>query len=199
MSILFIFSAPSGAGKTTLCREMIRRSPGLVRSISHTTRAPRQREIPGKDYYFISKEEFTEKIEEGFFLEWAVVHGQFYGTSRENLNQANSLGKDLVMVIDVQGAEKLQKLEVDAVYVFILAPSLQILEERLRHRGGVAEKEVRIRLTNAPEEMEMARKYDYILVNREFEATVNTMLAIVTAERSKAHRVFSQKEQIGLS
>lgn len=199
MSILFIFSAPSGAGKTTLCQEMIRRSPGLVRSISHTTRAPRQREIPGKDYYFISKEEFTEKIEEGFFLEWAVVHGQFYGTSRENLNQANSLGKDLVMVIDVQGAEKLQKLEVDAVYVFILAPSLQILEERLRHRGGVSEKEVKIRLTNALEEMEMARKYDYILVNLEFEETVNTMLAIVTAERSKAHRIFSQKEQIGLN
>ncbi|MBI4594875.1 MAG: guanylate kinase [Candidatus Tectomicrobia bacterium] len=193
MSIIFIVSAPSGSGKTTLCLEMIKRSSGLMRSISHTTRTPRSDEVDGRDYYFISEEEFLKKITQGEFLEWAKVHGHLYGTSRENLLKARNLGLDLVLVIDVQGASNIQKMNLDGVYIFILVSSLQILETRLMDRGSDSGQEVKVRLQNALEEIEQARRYDYIIINREIEETVDYMLAIVKAERCRAQRFLQSR------
>ncbi len=194
MSIIFIFSAPSGAGKTTLCLEMMRRCPGLMRSISHTTRAPRFDELDGRDYYFISEEEFLNKIKAGLFLEWAKVHGHFYGTSKENVIKAQKLGLDLVLVIDVQGALNLKKMKIDAVYCFISVPSIKVLETRLVDRGSDSDEDVKVRLRNALEEIEQSKHYDYILINCEIDETVDNMIAIVKAERCRAHRFFKSRE-----
>lgn len=189
MSIVFIISAPSGSGKSTLVRGLLDSVPGLIFSISYTTRSPRGLEQPGKDYYYISREEFLRRVAAGEFLEYAEVFGNYYGTHRSVLDRAQQQGCDLVLDIDVQGARQLKSRIPEAVSIFILAPSRQILEQRLRARSEDPETVINRRLREAAEEIRNYRDYDYIVVNREVAAAVDALGSIVKAERHRRTRM----------
>ena len=200
--IVFIISAPSGSGKSTLTAELRRVIPGLEFSISYTTRQPRGSEQNGREYFFITRAEFENMIREGQFLEYAEVFGNCYGTARSFLRQAFAGGNDLILDIDVQGAAQVKKRLPEAVSIFILPPSRQELERRLRRRTLV-ESETRLALTGdgkppqdieaiiqrrlqeASREIENYSQYDYILVNEKVEPTIDVLQAIVKAERLK--------------
>jgi len=189
MSIVFIISAPSGSGKSTLVKGLLESVPSLIFSISYTTRSPRGLEQPGKDYYYISREEFEQRIAAGEFLEHAEVFGNYYGTHRSVLERAQAQGCDLVLDIDVQGARQLKSRIPEAVSIFILAPSRQILEQRLRARSEDPEAVINRRLREAAEEIRNYRDYDYIVVNREVAASVDALASIVKAERHRRARM----------
>ena len=163
--------------------------PNLIFSISYTTRSPRGLEQPGKDYYYISREEFERRIAAGEFLEHAEVFGNYYGTHRSVLERAQAEGCDLVLDIDVQGARQLKSRIPEAVSIFILAPSRQILEQRLRARSEDPEAVINRRLREAAEEIRNYRDYDYIVVNREVAASVDALASIVKAERHRRARM----------
>jgi len=188
MSIVFIVSAPSGSGKSTLVYGLLKMVPGLLFSISYTTRAPRGNELPGRGYYYISREEFQQRIAADEFLEYAEVFGNYYGTHRSVLDKARDQKLDLVLDIDVQGARQLKSRIPDAVSIFILAPSREILEKRLRDRSEDPEPVIQRRLREAAEEIGNYRAYDYIVVNRQVESAVETLASIVKAERAKRSR-----------
>lgn len=190
--IVFIVSAPSGSGKSTLVNGLFERLPGLRFSISYTTRLPRGAESDGESYYFTGRAEFEAMIENGEFLEYARVFDHYYGTHRSELDFAAAEGKDLVLDIDVQGAAQLKEKIPDAVSVFILAPSRQILEQRLRARGEDAEEVVARRLRGAAGEIRNCHLYDYVLVNREVDASVENLVSIVRAERMRRTRMEEQ-------
>lgn len=190
--IVFIVSAPSGSGKSTLVNGLFERLPGLRFSISYTTRLPRGAESNGESYYFTGRAEFEAMIENGEFLEYARVFDHYYGTHRSELDFAAAEGKDLVLDIDVQGAAQLKEKIPDAVSVFILAPSRQILEQRLRARGEDAEEVVARRLRGAAGEIRNCHLYDYVLVNREVDASVENLVSIVRAERMRRTRMEEQ-------
>ncbi len=185
--ILFIISAPSGSGKTTLTNELLKLVPGLEFSISYTTRPPRGSEQHGREYFFISKEEFEQMIARGEFLEHACVFGCYYGTAKRFLDDARQTGRDLVLDIDVQGAAQVKAKMPDAVSIFILPPSRDVLEFRLRNRSHSehmdSEEVIRRRLEGARKEIENYRNYDYILVNDRLEQSIAQLKAIVAAER----------------
>lgn len=164
--ILFVVSAPSGAGKTTILRQVMADLPGLVFSVSYTTRMPRQGERDGSDYHFINREVFTQirSRRPTGFLEWAEVHGNLYGTGREEVDRLLGAGRDVVLDIDVQGAMQVRKKS-DPVLIFIAPPSLAELESRLRKRGTETEVTIALRLENARREMQYADDYDYLIVN----------------------------------
>ena len=189
MSIVFIISAPSGSGKSTLVGRLLRQVPELMFSISYTTREPRGNERPGEGYYYISREEFLQRVSCGEFLEHAEVFGNYYGTHRSILQQAEAEGKDLVLDIDVQGARQLKSSIPDAVSIFILAPSRAVLEQRLRERSEDPEPVIQRRLRAAAEEIRNYQAYDYVLVNRDVESSVDTLAAIVKAERVRRCRM----------
>jgi guanylate kinase len=189
MTTVFIISAPSGSGKSTLTAELIRIVPNLRFSVSFTTRAPRGQERDGEAYHFITREEFEARIEKGEFLEYAQVFGNYYGTHISELERAERDGYDLVLDIDVQGARQLKEKLPEAVSVFILAPSRQILEERLRARSQDSEEVIRTRLEEAADEISNYSRYDYVLVNREVAASVETLVSIVKASRSRRERM----------
>jgi guanylate kinase len=189
MSTVFIISAPSGSGKSTLVERLLNELPGLTFSVSYTTRSPRGREIDGGEYHFISREEFEVRIDREEFLEYAEVFGNYYGTHRAVLEEASRRGLDLVLDIDVQGAAQLKERIADAVSIFVLAPSREVLEQRLRSRGEDREEVVRRRLANAAREIREYDRYDYVLVNREVEPAVETLKSIVRAERVRRVRV----------
>jgi guanylate kinase len=189
MTTIFIISAPSGSGKSTLVNELMRRSPGLRFSVSYTTRAPRGSEQNGHDYFFVTRQDFESRISQGEFLEWAEVFGNYYGTHQSELLRAATEGVDLVLDIDVQGARQLKEKLPAAVAIFILAPSRQILEQRLRSRSQDSESVIERRLREAAEEIRNYKQYDYVLVNREVEASVDTLVAIVKATRSRRDRM----------
>jgi guanylate kinase len=189
MSIVFVISAPSGSGKSTLVNRLLETVPGLLFSISYTTRAPRGQEQSGKNYYYISREEFEQRIARGEFLEHALVFGNYYGTHQSFLEKARAETKDLVLDIDVQGARQLRSRIPDAVSIFILAPSRKILEQRLRDRSEDQEDVIQRRLREAAEEIRNYASYDYIVVNREVEAAVDTLASIVKAERARRSRM----------
>ncbi|MBV5306327.1 MAG: guanylate kinase [Desulfobulbaceae bacterium] len=191
---LFILSAPSGTGKTTLLRKVMADVPGLAFSVSHTTRSPRSGEVDGVDYYFVSRGQFETMREQGAFLEWAEVHGNFYGTSGPAVFAQVSSGIDVVLDIDVQGAAILRAsakipATISAASIFIAPPSLQELERRLRGRGTDNEETILLRLRNAGREMQEALAYDYLVVNDTLEQAIDTVRAIVIAERSRGHRL----------
>lgn len=190
--IVFIVSAPSGSGKSTLVNGLFERLPGLRFSISYTTRLPRGAESNGESYYFTGRAEFEAMIENGEFLEYARVFDHYYGTHRSELDFAAAEGKDLVLDIDVQGAAQLKEKIPDAVSVFILAPSREILEQRLRARGEDAEEVVARRLRGAAGEIRNCHLYDYVLVNREVDASVENLVSIVRAERMRRTRMEEQ-------
>jgi guanylate kinase len=186
---VFIISAPSGSGKSTLVSELMRLVPKLRFSVSYTTRYPRGQERDGQDYYFISREEFEERIAKREFLEYAEVFGNYYGTHISELERAGAEGYDLVLDIDVQGARQLKERIPAGVSIFILAPSRQILEERLRTRSQDSEAVILRRLHDAAGEIRNYSLYDYVLVNREVAASVETLVAIVKATRSRRDRM----------
>ncbi|WP_148894270.1 guanylate kinase [Geothermobacter ehrlichii] len=186
--ILFVVSAPSGAGKTTLCRYLVDMFPEIRQSISFTTRTPREGEVDGVDYHFVGRETFERMVAEGAFAEWAEVHGNLYGTSLRTLQQAREAGEDILLDIDCQGAAQLRDRLDDAVFVFILPPSLKELERRLRGRQTDAEDVIARRLANARREIAQAHWYDYLLVNADLEESAAQLRAIVMAERCRTRR-----------
>ena len=193
--ISFIVSAPSGAGKTSLCRELIDSVPNLRQSVSFTTRQKREREQDGVDYHFIDPEAFRKMIEQQQLAEWAEVHGNLYGTSLDTLNDAADQGVDLLLDIDCQGAAQLKENYQQGVFVFILPPDYAELEKRLRRRGTDAEEVIQRRLKNAEVEIHQALWYDYLVVNDDFQSARNRLIAITTAERCRRHRLTHLLEQ----
>ena len=189
MTCVFIISAPSGSGKSTLVRRLIETVDGLLFSISYTTRAPRGAEVNGHDYIFISREEFELRLKDNEFLESATVFGNYYGTHQNNYDRAVAEGRDLLLDIDVKGARQLKERLPGAISVFILPPSRQILEERLRARSEDAENVIQRRLREAAEEIRNYDQYDYVLVNQDVEESSATLRSIVFAERSRRARM----------
>jgi guanylate kinase len=189
MSIVFIVSAPSGSGKSTLVKRLLQQDPRLRFSISYTTRKVRGAEKEGENYRYVSREDFEERMARDEFLECAEVFGNYYGTHRSCLDEAREDGADLVLDIDVQGARQLKERIPDAVSIFILAPSREILERRLRLRSEDSEEVIQRRLREAAEEIRNYERYDYVLVNREVEDSVAHLRAIVEAERIRRVRM----------
>jgi guanylate kinase len=192
MTTVFIISAPSGSGKSTLVARLFALVPELMFSVSYTTRAPRGCEVDGQNYRYITREEFEQRIANDEFLEHAEVFGNYYGTHRGILEEARAQGKDLVLDIDVQGARQLKRQIPEAVTVFILAPSRQILEQRLRARGEDREEVIERRLREAAEEIRNYNAYDYVLINRELEESGAVLGSIVRAERVRRTRIENQ-------
>lgn len=186
---LFVVSAPSGAGKTTLCREARHLLPDLAYSVSYTTRPPRAGEIGGTDFHFVTEATFRDLRERGEFAEWASVHGNLYGTRASVLESALQDGRDILLDIDTQGAAQLRRRYPEAVLVFIVAPSMAELEQRLRERRSDAAGEITRRLDRAREEVRMWRQYDYLIVNRDVKDAVEQLTAIIVAERSRTSRL----------
>ena len=183
--ILFVVSAPSGAGKTTLCKGITDSLENLTHSISYTTRNPRPGEIDGRDYYFVTADRFRDMVQAGDFAEYAEVHTNLYGTSKRVLDDMIKEGVDVILDIDTQGARQIKDHFATAVFVFIMPPSMAILEERLRNRKSDREDEIRKRMQRAVDEIRDYGLYDYIVVNRDFERALSELRSIVIAERCR--------------
>jgi guanylate kinase len=187
---LFIFSAPSGAGKTSLVKALLD-STGYIRvSVSHTTRSPRPGEVDGKDYHFTSKEDFQQLISESAFLEHAQVFDNFYGTSQRWVESELEAGRDVILEIDWQGAEQVRRLMPEAVSVFIAPPSIEALEQRLQNRGQDSAEIIARRMRDARSEMSHFGEYDYLIINDDFNNTLEELRAIIIARR---HRLAAQE------
>jgi guanylate kinase len=193
--LVFILSAPSGAGKTTLIKRVMEQLGGLQFSISYTTRSPRTNEEEGKDYHFVTPPTFQQMVEGGAFLEWAEVLGNHYGTAMPNLEGLASQGMDLILDIDIQGAEKVLREIRQAVSVFILPPSPEVLRERLVRRGLDAPSIIERRLANAKKEIGEAHRYHYLIVNEMLEEAVEMLKAIIITERCRKDKssIFDRK------
>ncbi len=186
---IFVVSAPSGSGKSTLCEKLSMRLPNLIRSISHTTRPPRGKEENGKDYFFVSEDEFDSMIEKGAFVEWAEIYSFRYGTSKEFLLEQIKKGVDVVLSIDVQGAMKLESTPFQPVRIFLLPPSIDELMRRLIGRGTETENSIDLRVERAKEEMKHWNEYDYVVVNDHLEEAAKEIESIVIAHRRSTNRV----------
>lgn len=185
---LFIISAPSGAGKTSLVRALLRTDVELSLSISYTSRPPRPEEMDGRDYHFVSREVFEQMLECGEFLESAEVYGNYYGTSQKWINQAISSGRDILLEIDSQGAQQVRRIFPKAVGVFILPPSLAVLETRLHNRGQDSREVIARRVAAAREEIGHVSEYDYVIINEELDKALGDFCCIVQAERMRMAR-----------
>jgi guanylate kinase len=184
---LFVISAPSGSGKTTLVSKLIASFSDLRFSVSYTTRAPRGAERDGVDYHFVTRDEFQEKIRKGELLEWAEVHGNLYGTSKPETEGIRAGGQDILLDIDVQGAAQVRKAAPEAVTMFVMPPSFQILVERLRGRKQDSPEVIEARLAGARREIDRYREFHYVLVNDDIEETAELLRSIVLAERARPH------------
>ncbi|MBI3608782.1 MAG: guanylate kinase [Nitrospirae bacterium] len=187
--LLFVVSAPSGAGKTTLCREVVNQLPGLRHSVSYTTRKPRPGEVDGRDYYFLDEGGFRKKAERGEFIEWAEVHGHLYGTSWDQLLLHSEQGVDLILDIDAQGAMQLKKKEVEGVFIYILPPSFDVLKARLMERRSDSPEEINRRLRKAREEIWSYREYSYMIINDDVKRALSELQAVIVAERIRMKRM----------
>ena len=187
--MLVVVSAPSGAGKTSLCEWAVTAVPGLVHSVSFTTRPPRPEEENGRDYHFVDEGTFRAMAERGDFAEWAAVHGHLYGTSQALLRRHFAEGQDVVLDIDTQGAALLRRGHPDAVSIFIVPPSWALLEERLRRRHSDTEVDIQRRLQRAREEIKHYAEYQYVIVNEVFARAAEELKAIFLAERRRSIRV----------
>jgi guanylate kinase len=188
MTSVFVISAPSGSGKSTLVHRLFADVPNLIFSISYTSREPRGSERNGLEYHFITRQDFEERIRQGEFLEYAEVFGNYYGTSRLTLGQANAEGKDLVLDIDVQGARQLKAALPEAVTIFVLPPSRKVLEQRLRSRSQDSDEVIERRLRGAAREVRNYTQYDYVLINRDLDECARDLEAIVRTERLRRAR-----------
>ena len=180
---LFVISGPSGSGKTTLVTRVLSNAENLRFSISYTTRSMRAGEIRGEHYEFVSREEFQDMIERDFFAEWAEVHGNFYGTPRADIEKWIEAGVDVVLDIDVQGAKRLRGVFDDAVFIFVVPPSIEILEQRLRDRKSEQDRDISIRLGIVREEVACSKCYDYIIINDEADVAARRIEAVILSQR----------------
>lgn len=183
-----VISAPSGAGKRTVLEAVRAQDSALSLAVSATTRPPRTGEREGKDYYFLSRGEFEEKIAADCFIEWAEVHGNLYGTLKSEIDRCRAAGRDTLLELDVQGMRSLRRLEYDVVGVFIMPPSPEELDRRLRGRGTDSDAVIAVRLENARAEMAARGEFDYVVVNDVVDRAVEDLLAILRAERLRARR-----------
>lgn len=182
---LIVVSAPSGAGKTTLCGAILKSLDRIAFSVSFTTRRPRAGELDGVDYYFVSEEKFRDMIEKGEFAEWAIVHGNYYGTSRKIIDDLLEREVDVLLDIDVQGAKQIKKLYPEAVLVFIMPPSFEELKKRLYTRGA---EDIELRIKRAFEEMREYYLYEYVIINDNLERAISDLRAIIISERLRSER-----------
>ena len=189
MGILFIITGPSGAGKTSILKRVMREVENLEFSVSYTTRPRRPGEVDGRDYFFVDEKRFKKMVEEGEFLEWAIVHGYYYGTSKNFVNERLERNVDLLLDIDVQGALNVKRMDLDMVSVFIAPPSLEDLERRLRKRGTDSEYDLKKRLEDAKWELSKISEFEYLIVNDFLEKSVEKLKSIITAERMRTKRI----------
>lgn len=187
---IYIVSAPSGAGKTTLLKRLLAADPGLRFSISYTTRPPRTGESHGQEYFFVTREEFLRIRDEGGLLEWVEQFGHFYGTSRDYVFESLVEGYGIVFDLDVRGAKALKKKFPSATFIFILPPSLEVLEQRLQDRGGLSPEELARRLEQGRGEVGEAHWYDYLVVNEHLEDALTELQAVIRANRCRTFRVW---------
>ena len=180
---LFVVAAPSGAGKSSLVKALMELDSQVQPSVSHTTRAPRGQEKHGREYFFVSPQEFDTMVLSDAFVEWAHVHGQRYGTSKKMIEDRMAQGADVVLEIDYQGAIQIKRMYANAVLIFILPPSLEELRSRLERRGEDAPDIIELRLKNAAEELAQAREFDFVIINEVFERALFDLKAIVHAQR----------------
>jgi guanylate kinase len=185
---LFVVSSPSGGGKGTIIEHVLECVENLSYSVSYTTRAPRLKEVDGREYFFISRETFQEMVAAGEFLEWACVHGNLYGTAKNQILAETAAGSDIILEVDVQGAASVRQLLMDSVSIFILPPSYEVLRERLIARGTDSPEELAVRLRNAPEELRQYSAFDYVIINDEVRRAVNQLASIIYAERARCMR-----------
>ncbi|KUK15940.1 MAG: Guanylate kinase [Petrotoga mobilis] len=186
--LLYIVSGPSGAGKSTLIKNALDKITGFSFSVSYTTREKRPGEIDGKDYFFIDKSTFFKMKEDGEFLEWAEVHGNYYATSKKILEETLKESRGLVLDVDVQGALNIKKIYKNAIYIFILPPSNEDLEKRLKKRGTESKDSLEIRLKDAKWEISHMKDFDYVIVNQEIEESTNQLISVLVAEQLKRER-----------
>jgi len=182
---LVVITAPSGSGKTTIYKQLLKRNPQLQFSVSFTTRPRRQDEENGIDYYFVSKKEFMRKVERGDFVEWAEVHGEYYGTEKSQVDRCLKNGRICLLDVDVQGAINIQKNYRDLVNIFIMVPSLEELARRLKKRGTDSEERIKVRLRNAENELEYKKYFKYIVINDKVEEAVSQIEKIIESEKGK--------------
>ena len=185
---LFVVSSPSGGGKGTIIRHVLEVVYNLSYSVSYTTRAPRLGEVNGREYFFVSREIFDEMVAAGEFLEWACVHGNFYGTAKRQIAEETAAGLDIILEVDVQGAASVRQLLMDSVSIFILPPSPEVLRQRLLARGTDSPQELEIRLRNAPEELKQYSAFDYVIINDEIKKAAHQLASIIYAERARCMR-----------
>lgn len=188
--MVFVVSAPSGGGKTSLCKEVIKRLPNFEHGVSYTTRKRRPTEVEGKDYHFVTEEQFMEMAKADEFVEYAFVHGNYYGTSLNDIARTLAKGKNLLVDIDVQGAKQIEERYGDeGVFIFILPPEFDLLRVRLTERRSDPEEEIERRLQKAEEEVRHYEGYDYVIINDDFEQAVKELEAIIIAEQCHPRRV----------
>jgi guanylate kinase len=193
---LFVVSSPSGGGKGTLIRRVLEVVDDLSYSVSYTTRGPRPNEVNGREYFFVDRVTFEEMIAGGEFLEWACVHGNFYGTSKRQIAEKTAEGIDMILEVDVQGAASVRQLLMDSVSVFILPPSFEVLRKRLCARGTDTPESLEVRLRNAPDELRQYSLFDYVIINDEVERAVKQLASIIYAERARCVRQGPLVEQV---
>jgi guanylate kinase len=186
--ILFVVSSPSGGGKGTLIQRVLKKIPNLSYSVSFTTRAPRNGEVDGREYFFVKQEKFEQMAADNEFLEWANVHGKLYGTSSKQVFREISAGRDIILEVDVQGAASVRSLVPDSVSVFILPPSFEVLKRRLEARGTDSPEELELRLRNAPVELNDYSAFQYMILNDNLDQAADQLAAIVYAERARLVR-----------
>jgi guanylate kinase len=187
--MLVVVSAPSGAGKTSLCREVRKLVPNVGYSVSYTTRAPRPGELEGQDYHFVTEAAFRQMMDRGELAEWARVHGHLYGTAARTIAAALDRGEDILLDIDTQGARQLRARYPEDLFVFVVAPSMRDLELRLRERQSDAPQEIARRMTRAVDEIAAWREYDYVIVNRHLDEAVRQLQCVIEAERCRTSRL----------
>lgn len=194
--ILFVVSAPSGGGKGTLIQRVLNNVPNLSYSVSFTTRAPRSGEVNGREYFFVSTEQFEQMVAAGEFLEWAHVHSHRYGTSRQQVAREISEGRDIILEVDVQGAASVRDLISDSVSIFILPPSFEVLRQRLLARATDSLEELDVRLRNAPRELEHYSAFQYLIINDDADRAAGDLRAIIQSERARLSRQESQIKKL---